>query len=99
MWACERRTASISDGLGGERAVDLFGFGAAALEEPAVEQQLLAAVQLDEVHGAGDGAGGAPEREFHRRGRRVDEAGDRNLHARPESHSARPTEAERARTG
>src|SRR6185369_6540592 len=48
----------------GEVAVDPVCVFAPALEEPAVEKVSLAA-GFEHVHGAGDGAGSAPERELH----------------------------------
>src|SRR5690625_6959287 len=51
--------------LGRKRAVDGVRFGAAALKQAAVKQQLLAVLELEQVHLARHVTGCAPEGEFH----------------------------------
>jgi hypothetical protein len=66
MCACESTTASIERASNGNVRLSDLGFGAAALEEPAVEQETLAVLELDQVLRAGHRAGGAVEGDAHR---------------------------------
>jgi hypothetical protein len=62
-------------GIGGKRLVIAFAEFGSALEDAAIEEQALIG-GLDEIFGAGDGAGGAEEREFGHRGFILQKSGE-----------------------
>ena len=66
MCAWESTTASIDEPGNGRLRFLRVGVFAAALVQSAIEQEAFAA-GFDQVHGAGDGAGRAPECELHQR--------------------------------